>query len=106
VGSQIAVTGTVGLEADGSFKPSMEAQARRALTIIAASLEALGGSIGDVVRTRIYVTDITQWADVGRVHGEYFGTILPATTMVEVARLIDPAALVEIEADAIVLDEA
>jgi enamine deaminase RidA (YjgF/YER057c/UK114 family) len=106
VGSQIAVTGTVGLEADGSFKPGLEAQARRALTIIEASLEALGGTLGDVVRTRIYVTDITKWEEVGRVHGEFFGTILPATTMVEVARLIDPAALVEIEADAIVLAEA
>jgi enamine deaminase RidA (YjgF/YER057c/UK114 family) len=106
VGSQIAVTGTVGQEPDGSFKPSLEAQARRAITIIEASLKALGGSLRDVVRTRIYVTDIARWEEAGRVHGEFFGTVLPATTMVEVVRLIDPAALVEIEADAIILEEA
>ena len=102
VGGQIAVTGTVGIEADGSFGPTLEAQARRSLTIIRAAIEALGGSLGDVVRTRIYVTDISQWEEVGRVHGEFFGAIRPATTMVEVAKLIDAAALVEIEADAIV----
>ena len=102
VGDAIHVTGTVGLEPDGSFAPTLEAQARRALTIIRAALEALGGAIDDVVRTRIYVTDITHWEDVGRVHGEVFGAIRPATTMVEVARLIDDAALVEIEADAVV----
>jgi enamine deaminase RidA (YjgF/YER057c/UK114 family) len=102
VGSQIAVTGTVGIESDGSFGPTLEAQARRALTIIRAALEALGGTLGDVVRTRIYVTDIAKWEEVGRVHGEFFGEIRPATTMVEVAHLIDGAALVEIEADAIV----
>ncbi len=102
VGGHIAVTGTVGLESNGSYGPTLEAQARRSLTIIRAAIEALGGSLADVVRTRIYVTDISQWEDVGRVHGEFFGTIRPATTMVEVARLIDAAALVEIEADAIV----
>ncbi len=102
VGGHIAVTGTVGIEADGGFGPSLEAQSRRALTIIKAALEALGGSLGDVVRTRIYVTDIAKWEEVGRVHGEFFGEIRPATTMVEVAKLIDGAALVEIEADAIV----
>lgn len=102
VGATIAVTGTVGIEADGSFGPTLEAQSRRALTIIRAAIEALGGKLDDVVRTRIYVTDITRWDEVGRVHGEFFGVIRPATTMVEAARLIDDAALVEIEADAIV----
>lgn len=102
VGGQIAVTGTVGIEADGRFAPTLEAQSRRALTIIKAALEALGGSLEDVVRTRIYVTDISRWEEAGRAHGEFFGSIRPATTMVEVARLIDDAALVEIEADAIV----
>jgi enamine deaminase RidA (YjgF/YER057c/UK114 family) len=102
VGGQIAVTGTVGIEADSSFGPTLETQARRSLTIIRAAIEALGGSLGDVVRTRIYVIDISQWEEVGRVHGEFFGAIRPATTMVEVAKLIDAAALVEIEADAIV----
>ncbi len=102
VGGHIAVTGTVGIEADGTFGPTLEAQTRRSLTIIRAAIEALGGSLADVVRTRIYVTDIAKWEEVGRVHGEFFGTIRPATTLVEVARLIDAAALVEIEADAIV----
>lgn len=102
VGSMIVVTGTVGIGADGNYAPTMEAQARRALEIIGAALEALGGELRDVVRTRIYVTDISRWEEVGRVHGELFGDIRPATTMVEVARLVDEAALIEIEADAMV----
>lgn len=102
VGGHIAVTGTVGVEADGTFGPTLAAQSRRALTIIKAALEALGASLEDVVRTRIYVTEIGKWEEVGGVHGEFFGAIRPATTMVEVTRLIDPAALVEIEADAVV----
>jgi enamine deaminase RidA (YjgF/YER057c/UK114 family) len=101
VGSMICVTGTVGLEADGTFAPTLEAQARRALEIIGAALEALGAELRDVVRTRIYTTDISRWEEIGKVHGEVFGDIRPATTMVEVAKLIDAAALVEIEADAI-----
>ena len=102
VGDAIAVTGTVGIEADGSFAPGLEAQARRALAIIFAAIEALGGRPEHVIRTRIYVTDISKWQEVGAAHGEVFGTIRPATTMVQVAKLIDDAALVEIEADAIV----
>ena len=98
----IFVTGTVGVEADGSYAPTLAAQARRALTIVLAAIEALGGTREDVVRTRIYVTDIAQWQEVGAVHGEVFGTVRPALTMVEVSRLIDAAALVEIEADALV----
>jgi enamine deaminase RidA (YjgF/YER057c/UK114 family) len=101
----IAVTGTVGVEPDGSYAPTVGAQARRALTIILAAIEALGGKANDVVRTRIYVTDITQWKDVGKAHGEVFESIRPATTMVQVARLIDDKALIEIEADAIVRPE-
>ena len=102
VGGQIAVTGTVGIEADGTFAPTLAAQSRRALTIIRAAIEALGGTLDDVVRTRMYVTDISKWGELGEVHGEFFGAIRPATTMVEVTKLIDAAALVEIEADAIV----
>ena len=102
VGDDIAVTGTVGLEADGSFAPGVEAQSRRALEIILAAIEALGGKAEDVLRTRIYLTDISKWQEVGKAHGEVFGAIRPATTLVEVAKLIDDAALVEIEADAIV----
>lgn len=102
VGAHIAVTGTVGIEADGTFGATLEAQSRRALTIIKAAIEALGGSLNHVVRTRIYLTNISQWEEVGRVHGEFFGEIRPATTLVEVSKLIDGAALVEIEADAII----
>jgi enamine deaminase RidA (YjgF/YER057c/UK114 family) len=101
-GDAIAVTGTVGVEADGQFAPTLKAQAERALAIIVAAIEALGGKVSDVVRTRIYVTDIDQWKEVGEVHGKVFADVRPATTMVEVSRLIDSAALVEIEADAIV----
>jgi len=102
VGSTIAITGTVGVNADGTFPKTIGEQTRRALQIIQAAIEALGGRIEDVVRTRMFVTDISQWEAVGAVHGEVFGAIRPATTMVEVAKLIDAAAFVEIEADAIV----
>ena len=102
-GDQIAVTGTVGVEADGAFSPDLKAQARRSLEIILAAVEALGGKVTDVTRTRIFVTDISRWKEVGEAHGEVFGQVRPATTMVEVARLIDDAALIEIEADAVVV---
>jgi enamine deaminase RidA (YjgF/YER057c/UK114 family) len=101
-GNTIAVTGTVGIAVDGTFPKTAGEQTRRALAIIRAALEALGGRIEDVVRTRMYVTDISTWQEIGAAHAEVFGAIRPATTMVEVARLIDDAALVEIEADAIV----
>jgi enamine deaminase RidA (YjgF/YER057c/UK114 family) len=98
----IYVTGTVGVEPDGSFALTPEFQARRALAIILAAIEALGGKASDVVRTRIYLADIAHWKEVGEVHGEIFGAYRPATTLVQVARLIDDAALVEIEADAVI----
>ena len=102
VGNTIAVTGTVGIAADGTFPKTAGEQTRRALTIIRAAIEALGGRLEDVVRTRMFVTDISKWEEIGAEHGAMFGAIRPATTMVQVARLIDDAALVEIEADAIV----
>lgn len=102
-GAAIAVTGTVGVEADGTFSADLKAQTRRSLEIILAAVEALGGKASDVVRTRMFVTDISRWKEVGEVHGEVFGQIRPATTMVEVARLMDDAALIEIEADAVVV---
>jgi enamine deaminase RidA (YjgF/YER057c/UK114 family) len=105
VGDLIAVTGTVGVEADGTFAPTLKLQARRAFEIILAAVEALGGKASDVIRTRMYVTDISKWQEAGEAHGEVFGQIRPATTMVEIARLIDDAALIEIEADAIVHTE-
>jgi enamine deaminase RidA (YjgF/YER057c/UK114 family) len=98
----IFVTGTVGLEPDGSFGPTLTAQTRRAIEII---IEALGGKASDVVRTRIYITDIGNWREAGDIHSEFFESIRPATTMVQVAKLIDAAALVEIEADAIIHHE-
>jgi enamine deaminase RidA (YjgF/YER057c/UK114 family) len=101
-GSWIAVTGTVGILPDGSFPEGAGAQAARALEIIVAAIEALGGRKSDVVRTRMFVTDISRWEEVGRAHGLVFGEIRPATTMVEVARLIDERALIEIEADAVI----
>jgi enamine deaminase RidA (YjgF/YER057c/UK114 family) len=101
-GNTIAVTGTVGVDADGSYSRSLAAQTRRSLTIIRAALEALGGRIEHVVRTRMYVTDVSKWEEVAKVHGEVFADIRPATTIVEVARLIDEAAQIEIEADAVV----
>jgi enamine deaminase RidA (YjgF/YER057c/UK114 family) len=101
-GSTIAVTGTVGINADGTYSKSMADQTRRSLAIIAAAIEALGGELKHVIRTRMYVTDVSQWEQVARVHGEVFANIRPATTIVEVARLIDKDALIEIEADAVV----
>jgi enamine deaminase RidA (YjgF/YER057c/UK114 family) len=101
-GNLIAVTGTVGINADGSYSPDVGEQARRALVIIRAAIEALGGRLEHVIRTRMYVTDVTQWEQVAAVHGEVFADIRPATTIVEVPRLIDGAALIEIEADAVV----
>jgi len=105
-GQTITVSGTVGIGPDRKFAAGAAAQARRAIEIIQAAIEALGGQLADVVRTRIYVTDISQWEAVGKVHGEVFGAVRPATTMVQVAKLIDDAALVEIEADAILLQGA
>ena len=101
-GNAIAVTGTVGANADGTYAASLGAQTRRSLAIIRAALEALGGRLEHVTRTRMYVTDVSKWEEVAAVHGEVFGEIRPATTIVEVARLIDASALIEIEADAIV----
>jgi enamine deaminase RidA (YjgF/YER057c/UK114 family) len=104
VGSMITVSGTTASGPDGKVLHPGEAgpQTRVILERIAAALKALGGSLENVVETRIYVTNIDQWEAVGRVHGEVFGAIKPATAMVEVSRLIDPALVVEISAVAIV----
>jgi enamine deaminase RidA (YjgF/YER057c/UK114 family) len=101
-GNTIAVTGTVGINADGTYSPSLGEQTRRSLQIIRAAVEALGGRLEHVIRTRMFVTDVSKWEEVARVHGEVFAEIRPATTIVEVAKLIDAEALIEIEADAIV----
>ena len=102
-GNFIAVTGTVGVNADGTYSASLADQTRRSLAIIRAAVEALGGTLAQVIRTRMYVTDVSQWEQVAAVHGEVFGEIRPATTIVEVARLIDADAQIEIEADVVVV---
>jgi len=101
-GNIIAVTGTVGINADGKYSPDVGVQTRRSLAIIRAAIEALGGKMEHVIRTRMFVTDVSQWEAVAKVHGEVFAEIRPATSILEVAKLIDADAKIEIEADAIV----
>ena len=101
-GNLIAVTGTVGINADGTYSPSLADQTRRSLAIIRAAVEALGGRIEHVIRTRMFVTDVSKWEQVATVHGEVFKDVRPATSILEVAKLIDAEAQIEIEADAVV----
>ena len=101
-GNVIAVTGTVGINADGTYSTDLGEQTRRSLAIIRAAIEQLGGRIEHVIRTRMFVTDVSKWEQVARVHGEVFADIRPATSILEVPRLIDADAKIEIEADAIV----
>jgi enamine deaminase RidA (YjgF/YER057c/UK114 family) len=107
-GPFIAVTGCASVGPDGELvgEGDPHAQTTRCIEIIRETLESAGASLGDVVRTRMFVTDIDQWEEIGRAHKEAFGDIMPATTMVEVSRLIDPRMLVEIEADAVVARES
>jgi enamine deaminase RidA (YjgF/YER057c/UK114 family) len=102
VGNRIYVTGTTALGADGEIIGANNAyeQAKQCLRNVESALERLGAGLEHVVRTRMFVTDISRWEEYGRAHGESFREILPATTMVEVSRLIDPRMLIEIEADA------
>ncbi|MGI4871686.1 MAG: RidA family protein [Janthinobacterium lividum] len=101
VGQVVEVAGTTAQDGDAISGHDEYTQAKRILEKIAAALHEAGATLEQVVRTRIFVTDITQWEAVGRAHGEVFGAIRPASTMVQVVALIDPRLLVEIEATAI-----
>lgn len=102
VGNRIYVTGTTALGADGEIVGIDDAyeQSKQCLRNIESALQRLGAGLEHVVRTRMFVTDIALWEEYGRAHGEFFRDIMPATTMVEISRLIDPRMLIEIEADA------
>jgi enamine deaminase RidA (YjgF/YER057c/UK114 family) len=101
-GNVIAVSGTVGLNADRSYPLTLAEQTRRALEIGRDAIEALGGTLAHVIRTRMFIIDIGKAAEATKVHGEFFRDIRPVSTLVQVSRLIDDRALIEIELDAIV----
>ena len=104
IGDVIEVSGTCAVNEEGNPIPTKDPylQTSRALEIIARSIEHLGGRMDDVIRTRIFVTNIEDWKEIGRAHGDIFKNIRPVTTMVEVSKLISPEYVVEIEASAIV----
>ena len=104
VGNAVYVSGTTATDARGQVVGVGDAgtQTRQALANLRSALERAGSRLEDVVRTRMFVTDIARWEEIGRAHGEIFGAIRPATSMVEVRKLIDPDMLVEIEADAVI----
>lgn len=102
VGTRIYVTGTTATGENGEIVGVDDAYAQTVQTIknIEKALNAVGATLENVVRTRMFVTDISRWEEYGKAHGEFFSEIMPATTMVEVSKLIDPQMLIEIEADA------
>ena len=104
IGNHISVAGTTATDEHGNVVGAGDAaaQTRYALRKIEAALMQAGATLQNVVRTRMFVTDISQWESIGRIHGEFFADIRPAATMVEVSKLIDPRHLIEIEVDAYV----
>lgn len=101
-GNLVFVTGTVGINPDGTYPPTLAEQTARSLAIITAALRSLGADLKHVARTRIYCTDISKWQEIAHVHGQLFADIRPATTLLGVAELIDKEAMIEIEVDAVV----
>ena len=104
IDDRVVVTGTTATDAEGNIVGVGDpiTQTRQTLENIKNVLARAGAKLSDVIRTRMYVTNIDDWEAIGRVHGQYFGDVMPATTMVEVSRLIHPDMLVEIEAEAVI----